>query len=474
MLIILMAFGVAYTFFFTTSPFFTETESSDSCNFLLIGKYWEEGLPPYTRLFDNKGPLLLFLNRLGYMLTGTRYGLCFIEAVFLSATLYFTYQLLRKGFSRVISLFLLFFIALRFGTINYGGNSAEEYCLPFLTASFLFIEKWSEKREEGDNNIPGYYTFCWGLTFGVCWLTRVTNAVGLCVALLVISASLISRRDWHSLLRGSLLFLAGGACVIIPAYLYFVWTGTFAQMWYATIICNIEYVFHSPNDPLTPSRVLLQCFHFRDTTIIIFISLLCLVCSKDHRRTIGLWLLVSSVSLLWFISSKGFLHYGIISLPLIPISFLALKQLSACKPQQGVRYTVLLLFVIFLSGIVVSAGKIYFTGIGYRERTFNPILRKMKVITAGLPKDYKQKFIAYNCPADWYLYANICPYYPYFSFQDFSSFSPRLSSMILQSFQKGDAEWLLVRGEAMIIRPVLKEHYHAVRRYDNLTLYRRN
>lgn len=473
-LIILMAFWVAYSFFFTTSPFYFEPESGDSARFLMIGRYWGEGYLPYVSLFDNKGPLLLFLNRWGYALTGTRSGVCLIEAVFLSATLLFAYRLLRKAFSKLVSVFLLFFVAIRFGTINYGGNGAEEYCMPFLMASFLFIATWNEKRKEGDNAVPLSYAFFWGLTFGVCWLTRVTNAIGLCVALLFIAGALIIRRDWRTLLRSTLLFMAGCVSIVIPFYLYFFATGTFPEMFYATILCNIDYVFHSPNDPLTLSRILHLCLYFRDTTIAVLVTVLYLIYHRNERRTTWLWLVVSLVTLLWLINGKGYAPYGLISMPLLPITFILLKRFPKDRQRQTVKAIANMLMVFLLLIISVSTYKIAFTGSGYGLRTANRPLEEMRKITAGLPMSYKQSFIAYNCPEDWYLYEHIRPYYPHFSLQDFSSFSPRLSAMILQTFQQGNAEWILVRGEAQIIRPVLKEHYHAVRRYDNLTLYRRN
>ena len=42
----------------------------DSAIFQTIGKYWAQGSVPYRDLFDHKGPLIFFIDMLGYWLHG--------------------------------------------------------------------------------------------------------------------------------------------------------------------------------------------------------------------------------------------------------------------------------------------------------------------------------------------------------------------------------------------------------------------
>ena len=66
----------------------------DSAIFQTIGKYWAQGSVPYRDLFDHKGPLIFFIDMLGYWLHG-RAGILVPQTVSLAATLFFLYKLGR-------------------------------------------------------------------------------------------------------------------------------------------------------------------------------------------------------------------------------------------------------------------------------------------------------------------------------------------------------------------------------------------
>ena len=61
--------GLVWALFFskTTSPLYTDV-GYDSAMFQTIGKYWAQGYLPYVDLFDHKGPLIFFINAVGYAL----------------------------------------------------------------------------------------------------------------------------------------------------------------------------------------------------------------------------------------------------------------------------------------------------------------------------------------------------------------------------------------------------------------------
>ena len=51
----------------------------DNAIFQIIGRGWVEGKIPYVDLWDQKGPLIYFINALGYWLTGNQTGIFLIE-----------------------------------------------------------------------------------------------------------------------------------------------------------------------------------------------------------------------------------------------------------------------------------------------------------------------------------------------------------------------------------------------------------
>lgn len=78
----------------STSPLFS-IMSDDSSIFLVIGKYWHEGVLPYRDLWNSKGPFLFLVNAIGYGITQSALGVALIQVAFMSFTLLFTYRLLR-------------------------------------------------------------------------------------------------------------------------------------------------------------------------------------------------------------------------------------------------------------------------------------------------------------------------------------------------------------------------------------------
>ena len=69
LLFVASAFAGALVFSPSTSPLYSDW-GYDSAMFQTIGKYWAQGHLPYVELFDHKGPIIFFINALGYALGG--------------------------------------------------------------------------------------------------------------------------------------------------------------------------------------------------------------------------------------------------------------------------------------------------------------------------------------------------------------------------------------------------------------------
>ena len=76
-LLSLMAIFYILIFSTTTSPFWGEPFAGDSAMFQTIGKYWAKGHLPYVSLWDSKGPIIFFINAIGYFLTDSNLGVFF-------------------------------------------------------------------------------------------------------------------------------------------------------------------------------------------------------------------------------------------------------------------------------------------------------------------------------------------------------------------------------------------------------------
>ena len=86
-------------FSYSTSPLYPYYYGTDSAQFLTIGKAWALGKIPYIDVFDHKGPLIFFIDMLGFLISwgGVKQtiGIMIIQIVFMSFTLIATNQIVK-------------------------------------------------------------------------------------------------------------------------------------------------------------------------------------------------------------------------------------------------------------------------------------------------------------------------------------------------------------------------------------------
>ena len=58
----------------STRPGSPDPIAGDQAMFMTIGKYWAKGVLPYVGLWDSKGPIIFFINALGYLIFGSKTG----------------------------------------------------------------------------------------------------------------------------------------------------------------------------------------------------------------------------------------------------------------------------------------------------------------------------------------------------------------------------------------------------------------
>ena len=137
-----------------TSPLYAFHDWTDANTYLTMGRGLLAGAVPYRDLFDHKGPLLYAVYALGAALDpGGFAGVFCLQCLSLALTLYGVYRLaLCLGSEPVpallcacaLPLFLLsagvYYLP---DALDYGGGSAEEFCLPLFSLSL-----WLTVREE--------------------------------------------------------------------------------------------------------------------------------------------------------------------------------------------------------------------------------------------------------------------------------------------------------------------------------------
>lgn len=234
---------ILFAIFFVISNSTITLSDGDSQIFLTIGKFWAQGKIPYADLFDHKGPFIFWIDMLSFIFTKSRYGVLFFEILSISITVFFfdkiAYLYTKNDKKSIIfSIFSLLFLTLTFE----GGNLTEEYCLPFLTVSLYFTLQFIEKyktRVSFNHNLK--HAFFYGITFSICLLTRVTNAISLALSILIIMILLIKEKNFKNLFNNMFSFILGFSIIFLPFAIYFKANNIFYEFLEGTLLFNTKY-----------------------------------------------------------------------------------------------------------------------------------------------------------------------------------------------------------------------------------------
>lgn len=464
--------GLVWALFFskTTSPLYTDV-GYDSAMFQTIGKYWAQGYLPYVDLFDHKGPLIFFINAVGYALCG-RTGVFILELLTLALSEWLAFEMLKEAKlprigALVAAVFLPFFIAMNWQE----GNTTEEYILPLLFASYLLMLRWCA-AERWDFRHPARYAFVYGLTFAFALLTRVTNALGLCLGVAFIVIALIAKREWKNLFANAGMFILGSAVLILPFCIYFAAHGALYDMWYGTLLFNLDYKSNSAT--VFGGSLIDLIVLFRRYIVgwcLVAAALWSLVANGRGRRLVALfWLIIGTVSTVFMYTLYDYAHYGVILLPLFYVALaLFFRPLeSARKRRVSMALAVCMLVIVGAS----SALKVY------KDKT--EVLPPQAYEDYGddylplielIPEDGRESFIAFDCPRRIYLETGLRPSLRFFTLQQWMCVnSPSFAEALRTEFDESNIEWVLtfsIYSEPLAAEDIIEAKYSLVAQSEN-------
>lgn len=487
-ILLLFCFASLYhlIFSFSTSPFFSLPSKGDSVIFQIIGRFWAENKTPYSQLWDLKGPIIFFINYLGYVLTSDRLGVFILEIINLFIFEVICFKLFVIKYNKKFSLLLVVLVLMFMSSLwDDGGNMTEEYCLPLLMLSFYCLYKWVNKVTQTKLKKVSHkplYSFIYGLTFSFCALTRISNCVGVCVAVLFVYVLLFINKSYTTLLKNVLFFLLGFVVITLPFCFYFFIKGAFYDFLYGTILYNIGYavtdglIFHIGS--------VKHMIDFLPGFLLIIISIL-FVYTKRTSLVGWFWLAVTVVTVLWLGYSRVFSHYSIIMLPYLCIALVYLKSFKIEKYHRKLKivYTIIVLLLSFIGIYYLFSASISIYETNFNDNPKN-VSKSEKIsidLVSSIPEEEKDTFVAYECEPGLYLKTNICPCYKYFTFQE-SEIKQNSSfyNEIYDTFNNGNAKWILLnrRNKNLAITNILNDRYSCRSVYQDsdgyFELYRLN
>lgn len=461
--VLLSAFLGVLFFSETTSPLYHDW-GYDSAMFQTIGKYWAEGTLPYTGLFDHKGPVIFLINAAGYALAG-RTGVFALQVVFLAASEWLAYRMLRPRFSRGVALSAALLLPVVLAANWSEGNTTEEYILPLLFGSYLCMRSYLAKVERGQVEHGARGAFLYGVCFAFALMTRATNALGVCVGVAIITAALAVHGMWRNLAANAAAFIAGAAVLIVPFCVYFAAHGALYDMWYGTLLFNLDYSAASGTEinGLVTLLVLLR----RNIAgwCLIFAAAWGPVFKKRGRGTSAFWLAVAGVNTLFIYTLNDYAHYGIV---LLPFAYLALCELASPELKAGAMKLSRALAVAMAAVVLIScAAKIY------KDKTvvYPPQSREeygddYMPLLEMIPDNERDSFIAMDCPRRLYLKSGLKPAFRFFTLQQWMSVnSADFADMLHDEFAESRVRWVLrfeLYDVPLVTEDVIAESYTRV------------
>ena len=221
------------------SPLYSFQDGNDQNTMFTVGKGVLKGYVPYRDLYEQKGPLLIFIHTFGAACSYYGFwGIWILEILACFCFLYLSCKItaLFAG-SKAIPFAALFAAAVYTAPAFGMGDSAEEFSLPLIAYAFYA----GIKALKNDDFLTGKEFFLIGLTSGaVFWIkyAMVGFYFGWITVILIYA---VLKHKISELLRGILLIAAGIVVITIPIFLYFLLNSALTDLFRAYFYNNLVY-----------------------------------------------------------------------------------------------------------------------------------------------------------------------------------------------------------------------------------------
>lgn len=208
----------------------------DSGLFMYMGSQILKGKLLYVDIWDNKGPLIFYINALGLFLgQGLRWGVWGVEFFFVLFAAILGFFLIKKLWGLAPAIFGTLLWLAAFNNVTRGGNFTENYSLLFNFATLYFFWRnlqLGPKRSEH---------FLIGALLALNFLLRANNIGVQLTVILVIILSAILDKSYSQSLKQLLWIGLGSVLVLALISIYFLSLGTLDEMVVAGFIYNFFY-----------------------------------------------------------------------------------------------------------------------------------------------------------------------------------------------------------------------------------------
>ena len=428
---------------------------SDQYIFELTGKIWAEGGVPYVDFWDQKGPMIFLFNMVGWKLTGSALGIFLLTIIWAAITVNMLYLIAKefvpKRYGTVAAMIIAWISAIWIGILCAPSwDMTEPLCLPFLALSLLIAVRWfKQTNHDSVAIVPWWHPFVYGISFSVCLLSRLTNALSVCVSVLVIAMVLLRWKQWAALFKCALTFIPGVALPLVPFCIYFAVHHALYDFIYGTVLFNINYAENSggllSEKPSTIVLILLV------PCAMVLTSLAHMLLERHFNLTDCTIAIPGILFVALFLNINPYHHYAAIAAIFLPI------LLGIACQYAGMRWqtlAVLGLIMALLCGChAVQDNKFIWSQPVYDEPELEQVIQKAN-----------GSVVLYNIKPNAYLQYNLTPIYRFAWLQDWeASCSDSYTQLLRDEFVTAQAEYIVVQHTTKpTIDNILRRQYRPV------------
>lgn len=217
------------------NPFY-HSPNRDGGLFMYMGDQILKGKLLYVDIWDNKGPLIFYINALGFFLgRGLRWGIWGVEFISVFFAALFGFKLMKKLWGLFPAIVGTWFWLSGLNELIRGGNFTEDYSMLFNFAAIYVFWVFLQNKERWQ------YPFIIGITLSFSFFLRANNIGVQLSIILVIIISAILDRSFKQSLKNLLWIGLGSLSVFVLVGLYFQSLGTLEEMVVAGYTYNFFY-----------------------------------------------------------------------------------------------------------------------------------------------------------------------------------------------------------------------------------------
>ncbi len=437
----------------STSPLYTELCDGDSGIFILIGKAITLGKNVYTDYFDHKGPLLFYINALGYAMTGSRTGIFILQCLNLSFASVLMYKTARQFTGTIRSVICVVITALAFAATISDGNLSEEYC---LLPCFASIYPAARFMRAGRNKAhPRRYMLLYGICFGICAFIRVNNGLMICAIVFVALLTDFTNEHIKEAFINLSFFLLGITLIAVPICLFFLIRGNLSEMLFATFVFNFLYATAGATEKNTPELFTLIKWIMPALALIILPPLFA---RRIGAKTASLLTTLSVFSLIPLLLGFSYTHYYTSLLPLITLYCAMFFRIIGRKIRPfSVILCIAMIFPLSMYFVSLPSNTATYVNLVYKQRAAksdadrSSIYLSAKEFTSLIPEDERDSVFGYDVSAAWFLYADIMPCFNIFTLQEsWAANYPEFGRQINEMMTDNPPKWVIIHNISIV------------------------